>query len=156
MEGFMDGSVGTAALTEDVGFLLSRASGLLVRASNAALTSHGLRVRSYSVLLLACDAPEGISQRDLADVLGLDPSQVVLLVDELAAAGLVERRPSSADRRTKLVTATASGRALRPEAARDVAASLDRQLSDLSAGELQLLREMLTRLVSNGQAGDRD
>ena len=156
MEGFMDGSAGTAALTEDVGFLLSRASGLLVRASNAALTSHGLRVRSYSVLLLACDAPEGISQRDLADVLGLDPSQVVLLVDELAAAGLVERQASAADRRTKLVAATASGRALRPEAARDVAASLDRQLSDLSAGELQLLREMLTRLVSNSQAGDRD
>lgn len=156
MEGFMDGSLGTAALTEDVGFLLSRASGLLVRASNAALTSHGLRVRSYSVLLLACEAPEGISQRDLADVLGLDPSQVVLLVDELAAAALVERRPSAGDRRTKLVTATAGGRALRPEAARAVAASHDRQLSDLSAGELQLLRELLTRLVANGRGADRD
>jgi DNA-binding MarR family transcriptional regulator len=156
MEGVMDGTGATTALTDDVGFLLSRASGLLVRASNAALTSHGLRVRSYSVLLLACDSPEGISQRDLADVLGLDPSQVVLLVDELAAAGLVERRPSAADRRTRLVTATARGRALRPEAARDVAASHDRQLADLSAGELQLLRELLTRLASNGRGGDRE
>ena len=76
------------ALTDDVGFLLTRASGLAVRATNAALADVGLRVRQYSVLVLADDAQDGISQRDLAEVLGLDPSQVVALVDELAAAGL--------------------------------------------------------------------
>ncbi|GAA4316157.1 hypothetical protein GCM10023162_22650 [Klenkia terrae] len=97
-------------LTDDLGFLLSRASGAVVRATNAALTSHGLRVRQYSVLVLACDAADGVTQRELADVLGLDPSQVVLLVDELAGAGLVERRPSEADRRTRLVVATDAGR----------------------------------------------
>ena len=83
----------TRALTADMGFLMSRASGLFIRSSNAALAPTGLRVRPYSVLVLASDVPDGITQRDLADVLGLDPSQVVLLVDELAASGLVERRP---------------------------------------------------------------
>src|SRR4051812_49921234 len=86
-------------LTDDLGFLLTRASGLVVRATNAALVGVGLRVRQYSVLVLADDTTDGISQRDLAEVLGLDPSQVVALVDELAAAGLVERRPSPTDRR---------------------------------------------------------
>jgi DNA-binding MarR family transcriptional regulator len=151
MEGLMDASLDTAALTDDVGFLLSRASGLLTRTSNAALTSHGLRVRSYSVLLLACDSTEGVTQRELADVLGLDPSQVVLLVDDLAAAGLVERRASTADRRTKLVLPTDRGRELRGEAAADVRVAHTRQLADLSPGELQLLRELLTRLVSGGR-----
>jgi DNA-binding MarR family transcriptional regulator len=151
MEGPMDASLDTTALTDDVGFLLSRASGVLVRASNAALTSHGLRVRSYSVLLLACESTEGVTQRELADVLGLDPSQVVLLVDDLATAGLVERRPSTADRRTKLVLPTDRGRALRDEAAAAVRASHGRQLADLSPGELQLLRELLTRLVAGGR-----
>lgn len=151
MEGLMDGSLDTTALTDDVGFLLSRASGVIARASNAALTSHGLRVRSYSVLLLACDSAEGVTQRELADVLGLDPSQVVLLVDDLAAAGLVERRPSTADRRTKLVLPTDRGRELRGEAAADVRATHTRQLADLSPGELQLLRELLGRLVSGGR-----
>src|SRR3954453_7944151 len=88
-----------ADLTDDVGFLLTRASGLVVRATNAALADVGLRVRQYSVLVLADDAADGISQRDLAEALGLDPSQVVALVDELAGAGLVERRPSPTDRR---------------------------------------------------------
>jgi DNA-binding MarR family transcriptional regulator len=143
MEELMD----RGALTDDVGFLLSRASGLVVRASNAALAGHGLRVRPYSVLLLACDAEEGMSQRELADVLGLDPSQVVLLVDELTGAGLVERRVSGTDRRTKLVTATTAGRAVREAAARDVDGALAAQLGDLSADERGQLQELLTRLV---------
>jgi DNA-binding MarR family transcriptional regulator len=153
MEKCMDDSDATA-LTDDVGFLLSRASGLVVRASNASLAGHGLRVRSYSVLL-AADSEEGVSQRELADVLGLDPSQVVLLVDELATAGLVERRPSPADRRTKLVVATDAGRAARARAGVDVDATLTRQLAELTAGEQLLLRELLTRLVAGGRAAIR-
>jgi DNA-binding MarR family transcriptional regulator len=143
----MQPSTATAALTDDVGFLLSRASGNFVRASNAALLSHGLRVRSYSVLLLACAAEDGISQRDLAEVLGLDPSQVVLLIDELADAGLVERRPSGTDRRTKLVVATEAGRQVRAPAVDDVAAAVAAQLTELTATEQFLLRDLLSRLA---------
>jgi DNA-binding MarR family transcriptional regulator len=156
-EGQMDATArptpGTAAggtLSDDVGFLLSRASGLFVRASNAALASHGLRVRPYSVLLLACESDGGISQRDLAGTLGLDPSQVVLLVDELAAAGLVERRPSEMDRRTKLVAATEAGRRLRDGAARDVEAAVSAQLAELTGTEQYLLKDLLGRLVTRG------
>ena len=138
------------ALTDDVGFLLSRASGVVVRATNAALAPHGLRVRSFSVLVLAADSPGGISQRDLAGVLGLDPSQVVLLVDELATAGLVERRPSEVDRRTKLVAATETGRAVRDAAARAADAGVAEQLAGLSAAERDQLRALLSRVAPAG------
>jgi DNA-binding MarR family transcriptional regulator len=147
MEDLMEQLDGRGALTDDVGFLLSRASGLVVRATNAALAGHGLRVRPYSVLLLACDADEGLSQRELADILGLDPSQVVLLVDELTRDGLVERRVSGTDRRTKLVTATAAGRTARDAAARDVDGALAAQLGELSPDERAQLQALLTRLV---------
>lgn len=136
-----------AGLTDDLGFLLSRASGLVVRATNAALTDHGLRVRQYSVLALAADAEDGISQRDLAEQLGLDPSQVVLLVDELATAGLVERRPSPNDRRAKLVAATAEGRELRAAAAGRAAAGVQQQLRALSDDEQAILKALLQRAV---------
>ncbi|MGY1637684.1 MarR family winged helix-turn-helix transcriptional regulator [Geodermatophilus sp. SYSU D00742] len=147
MEVLMDGTV----LTDDVGYLLSRASGLLIRATNAALAEHGLRVRSYSALLLACDATEGMSQRDLAEALGLDPSQVVLLVDELAAAGLVERRPSETDRRTKLVCATPEGHAVRESAQSAAAAAHAAQLEGLTAAEREQLRGLLGRVLQAGQ-----
>jgi DNA-binding MarR family transcriptional regulator len=135
-------------LTDDVGFLLSRASGLVVRGANAALATHGLRVRQFSLLSLAVDAVDGISQRDLASTLGLDPSQVVLLVDELEAAGLVERRPSPADRRTKLVAATPRGAQVRDAAAEDARVHGPRQLLVLSDDELVTLRALLARVVA--------
>jgi DNA-binding MarR family transcriptional regulator len=147
MEDSMESSTKAAALTDDVGFLLARASGAFVRSSNAVLAGYGLRVRPYSVLLLACSAPGGVSQRDLAEVLGLDPSQVVSLVDELAASGLVERRPSESDRRAKLIVATEAGQALRAEALPVVEATVAAQLADLTATEQLLLRDLLSRLA---------
>ncbi|WP_369138140.1 MarR family winged helix-turn-helix transcriptional regulator [Modestobacter versicolor] len=136
----------TWSFADDLGFLMSRASGVVVRATNAALAEHGLRVRPYSVLALAAESEEGTSQRDLGTVLGLDPSQVVLLVDELVERGLVERRPSPADRRTRLVVATAEGRRVR-EAARQAAdAAVEGPLALLGDAERERLRDMLTRV----------
>jgi DNA-binding MarR family transcriptional regulator len=139
-----------ADLTDDVGFLLTRASGLVVRATNAALADVGLRVRQYSVLVLADDTADGISQRDLAEALGLDPSQVVALVDELAAAGLVERRPSPTDRRAKLVAATGAGVRLRRRADERAAAGVQVQVGGLTPAEQQMLRDLLGRVVRAG------
>lgn len=133
-------------LADDLGFLLSRASGQIVRATNAALARHGLRVRQYSVLTLACEAAVGLSQRELATVLGLDPSQVVLLVDELVAAGLVQRQAPEADRRTRLVVATLEGRRVREAARQDADAAVESPLSLLGEAERDRLRDMLTRI----------
>ena len=142
MEVLMDGT----ALTDDVGYLLTRARGLLVRATNAALAEHGLRARSYSALLLACDSAVGMAQRDLAEALALDPSQVVLLVDELTAAGLVERQAPEADRRTRLVVPTPEGRRVRDAAGRAADDAVETPLSLLGEAERDRLRDMLTRI----------
>jgi DNA-binding MarR family transcriptional regulator len=141
----MEGHMGRP-LADDLGFLLSRASGQVVRATNAALAPHGLRVRQYSVLVLACEAADGLSQRELAAVLGLDPSQVVLLVDELVAAGLVERQAPEADRRTRLVVPTTEGRRVREAAGLDADASVELPLGLLGEAERDRLRDMLTRI----------
>jgi len=133
---------------DNIGFLMSRASGQLVRATNGALAEHGLRVRQYSVLCLVCEAAEGQSQRDLAEVLGLDPSQVVALVDDLHRAGLVERRPAPGDRRTKLVVPTELGRDVRKRAAARAEARLVAALEPLTESEQATLRGLLARVVS--------
>ena len=135
-------------LADDLGFLLSRASGQVVRATNAALVEHGLRVRQYSVLVLACEVADGLSQREVATQLALDPSQVVLLVDELVAAGLVERQAPEVDRRTRLVVATAEGRRVREAAGRDADAAVEGPLSLLGGAERDRLRDMLTRICT--------
>ena len=140
----------TEPLTDDLGFLLSRASGQVVRVTNAALAEHGLRVRQYSVLALACEAADGLSQRELATVLGLDPSQVVLLVDELVAAGLVERQAAEVDRRTRLVVSTPEGRRVREAAGQAAGAAVETPLGLLGDAERDRLRDMLTRIWTAG------
>jgi DNA-binding MarR family transcriptional regulator len=135
-----------AALTDDISFLLARANALSLAAGNAALAPHGLRARSYSVLELAAGAARP-TQRDLADFLRLDPSQVVALVDELQGQGLVARESDPADRRTKVVVATPLGRKV-CAAARAAATAAEQALhAGISGSERELLVDLLRRLA---------
>ncbi|WP_105567594.1 MarR family winged helix-turn-helix transcriptional regulator [Microbacterium halophytorum] len=104
-----------SALAHNASFLLTRASVLAAQRDNRMLEPLGLKVRSYSVLSLAIeDVPP--TQREIAEFLRLDPSQVVALVDELEGRGLVSRAPDPRDRRAKVVAATAQGRSVYDEA----------------------------------------
>jgi len=55
------------------------------------------------------------AQTDLVEALGIDHSTVTKMLQRLQAAGLVERSPSSEDRRVTLVSLTDAGRQLRTE-----------------------------------------
>jgi DNA-binding MarR family transcriptional regulator len=49
---------------------------------------------------------------ELASVLGIDKAYTTVIVDELEAQGLVQRRPHPTDRRAKLVEVTPKGKEL--------------------------------------------
>lgn len=141
-----DSALARSALATDIDFLAVKAFATGTRIANRGLESHGLRVRSYSVLAITCgELP--VTQRDLAEFLSLDPSQIVALVDELESAGLVKREVDPADRRSRVVRATtrgrdrfASARTAIIEAERESLATLDR------AERAELLR-LLRKLV---------
>lgn len=161
----MDGMVGRDAdslavppahdeLLDDMSFLLARANALSLSAGNAALSAHGLRVRSYSVLALAAGTARP-SQRELAELLRLDPSQVVALVDDLQSRGLVVREPDPSDRRANVVVATEQGRALRDRASASARAAERELHDDLSAAERRVLADLLRRLAFPPRASAR-
>ena len=129
-------------LFDDLSFLLARSNALSLAAGNAALRAHGLRVRSYSVLALAAGGRRP-SQRELAELLRLDPSQVVALVDELQARELVIRQPDPGDRRANVVTATDEGAALYARATVSVAGAQEDVFSSLSLEERSHLTTLL-------------
>ncbi|RXZ67726.1 MarR family winged helix-turn-helix transcriptional regulator [Agromyces albus] len=104
-----DPRLADSALADDPIFLLARASALAIAAGNASLAEHGLKARSYAVLALAASDARP-TQRELAEFLRLDPSQVVALVDGLQARGLVRREPDPSDRRANVVVITDDGR----------------------------------------------
>lgn len=90
------------------------------------------------------------AQRDLVQRLGIDPSDLAKVADQLAAAGYVERVRDPADRRRVSVSVTDAGRALLAELDARARAVQDEVLAPLDARERQLLHGLLLR-VHQGQ-----
>ena len=86
-------------------------------------------------------------QRELAELLRLDPSQVVALVDELQARDLVIRQPDPGDRRANVVTATAEGAALYAQATVAVAAAQAAVFTPLSSEQRSQLAALLRSIA---------
>ncbi|WP_306918235.1 MarR family winged helix-turn-helix transcriptional regulator [Arthrobacter sp. V4I6] len=131
-------------LAKETLFLAARTISIGTARANAMLAPLGLKVRSYSVLALACtaDAP---SQRELADFLCLAPSQIVALVDGLERRDLVERLNVPGDRRSNVIRATSSGKMLYTRASETVREAEDISLHELTAEERNQLRSLLQK-----------
>src|SRR3954447_3558593 len=91
----------------NLAWLLGQAHYALLSEVNAAFAPLGISSRGYHVLAAALTAEH--TQSELADLVGLDKTTMVVTVDELEAAGLAERRPSETDRRARVIVVTKAG-----------------------------------------------
>lgn len=91
----------------DLCWLLSRASHALNTQLTAALEDLGISPRAHRVLSAAMTGDH--TQIEVARMVGLDKTTMVVTLDELQAAGLAERRPSPADRRARVIAVTDAG-----------------------------------------------
>ena len=102
----------------------------------------------FAALVIIDKYPDAEFMR-LADALGYDSATLGGLVNRLIVKKLVRRRVGKHDRRTRLISITARGKALLDETmpkALDVEAEL---LSALAADERELLIAMLERIVES-------
>jgi len=75
--------------------------------STAALEASGISPRAHSVLATAMTGE--YTQTEIARMVGLDKTTMVVTIDDLEAAGLAERRPSQTDRRARVIAVTKAG-----------------------------------------------
>lgn len=134
-----------SALTEDLAWLLGRASHNLNTEITAALEGIGLQSRAHCVLKGALDGE--YTQIELARLAGLDKTTMVTLLDDLEAAGLAERRPAPDDRRKRVIAVTAAGKKKVREADAVVARIRDDVLGVLPATERETFMRQLARLT---------
>ncbi|WP_441248634.1 MarR family winged helix-turn-helix transcriptional regulator [Kitasatospora sp. McL0602] len=128
-------------------YLLSRTGKTARGALATRLGERGLRLWHMAVLAALADfGPH--AQRELADRLGIDPSDVVKVIDDLAAPGHVERARDTADRRRVQVTVTPSGLALLATLTTEAEAVQDTLLAPLDTAERAQLHELLTRVFA--------
>lgn len=91
----------------DLSYLLDHASHVLRTQMAAALAEIGLTARMHCVLVHALE--EERTQNQLAEIGDMDKTTMVVTVDALEKAGLAERRPSSTDRRARIIAVTEEG-----------------------------------------------
>ena len=135
-----------SATLDDLSFLLARANAVSLQAASAGLRPYGLKPRSYSVLALAVSGARP-SQREIAEYLRLDPSQVVALVDGLQERGLVARETDERDRRANVVVATDEGARLHADVRGTVERTEGEVLGALDPAERAALRALLERIA---------
>jgi DNA-binding MarR family transcriptional regulator len=92
-----------------VAFLLSQVGSHAATRFGERLAPLGLS-RPHAGILNVVGAGGGLSQTGLGERLGILPSRLVMLVDELEERGLVERRDSPEDRRSYALHLTEEGR----------------------------------------------
>jgi MarR family transcriptional regulator, lower aerobic nicotinate degradation pathway regulator len=127
-------------------WLLSEASLHSHRLLTAAFASAGSR--GYHYRLLAALREYGpASQTRLGRRTGIDESDVVAAVNELAAGGYVSRTPDPEDRRRNIVAITAGGAARFRRLDKVLVQVQDELLRPLSSAERELLIDFLRRVL---------
>ncbi len=82
----------------DLLFLLHDVARLIRQEADRRAGMHGM-TRAQWVILIWLQRQPGLSQKELAEILEVEPITVARLIDRLEARGMVERRPDAKDRR---------------------------------------------------------
>jgi DNA-binding MarR family transcriptional regulator len=133
-------------LAESQVFLLGRLGYELKRHAIEELEAAGFSFYDYSVLALAAEGA-CTAQSSMADLLRLDRSQLVGLLDGLEERGLIERRRDPSDRRRHLINITTTGASELTRLRAIVKQIEDEFLAPLDAESREQLYELTVRLA---------
>ena len=129
------------------GYLMARLGESSSRRFREALEADGLHPRHFGVMTMVAAQP-GMTQQQLHEKTGIDPSSMVSVIDELEAIGLAERRPHPGDRRARSIFITELGEQTLKRVGKLVG-ELQRELfAPLTEDEGQTLHALLRKLAT--------
>jgi DNA-binding MarR family transcriptional regulator len=138
----------SAAAADAVAFLLSQLGAQATALFSERIASLDLTPPQVGFLrLVGCEA--GSSQQAIASRLGIAPSRLVPLIDDMEERGLVERRRDPQDRRNHALYLTAKAGRLMGELNRVAVAHEDAICAGLDPKERQQLVALLKRVAAN-------
>ena len=157
-------SFADAPSRDRLGFLMVTLTRQWRRFVEEQLAASGLTDATWTPLLHLRAWGDGVTQKELAERVGLDSSSLVRLLDILEAKGWLERRADVADRRSKRIFLTSEGnaavahiRATMLEAERSMLQDLDDAEVEAMLGGVQKIRARIeTHIQTNIQAQASD
>lgn len=130
------------------GYLANHAAKIFNRSVDGLLRPHGLSLALIGPLLLL-SWKGGMLQRDLVRASAVKQPAMVAMLDKLEAMGLIERLPSTEDRRAAMVRLTEAGRAAAAFGGHTLVEVNELGLAGFSMKEAALLVRLLQRLIHN-------
>jgi DNA-binding MarR family transcriptional regulator len=132
------------------GLLLALLGQAAMRRLRDAHTAHHLSPRQFQLLGLLHDQG-ATGQQELGQVMGVDPSVLVTLLNPLEADGYVSRQRDPADRRRHVVALSPAGATHLAAAARAQRAAEDELFAGLDQAQREQLRQLLLTLQASVQ-----
>ena len=127
-------------------FLLAQIGGHAASQFGERLATLGLTPPDAGILrMLAVSV--GMNQQELSGKLGIHPSRLVALLDELERRGFIERKANMNDRRQYALHLTESGTKVLEEIGQIARQHQDALCSALSAEERETLAELLQKIA---------
>jgi DNA-binding MarR family transcriptional regulator len=136
-----------ASVTHTISFLLAKLGQLANGRFADRLAPLGIRPRHCAVLELLTGEPK--AQLELATTIGVTPSVVVDMLDELEEIDAIRRVRDQADRRRQLIELTPAGQQLRRRAVKLARQTDDSLLGDLDPAQAAALRTGLQRIAES-------
>jgi len=137
-------------ITELLDILSGKLSASLNRLLNRKFREAGLDISSDQWLVMLCLwNKDKVTQQVISDHTAKDKASITRLLDNLSKHDLIERRPSSTDRRINLIHLTNRGRELEQNAMQIVRESFNQAVNGISEQELIYTREVVRKLLDN-------
>ena len=137
--------VNDETLRAHVGYHMKRAFNIVQADLTLTLKPFELRMLTYTALALIVGNP-GLSQAQLAQAMGIERPNLVVIVDELERRELIVRDKVPPDRRAYALTATLAGRRLFGKANAAVIAHENRLFADMDDATRATLTDALSRI----------
>ncbi|MGH1415155.1 MAG: MarR family winged helix-turn-helix transcriptional regulator [Pelagimonas sp.] len=135
--------VNDETLRRFVGYHLKRTFNIIQADLTQTLKPFGLRMLTYTALVLIVDNP-GLSQAQLAEAMGIERPNLVVIVDELEGRDLITRDRVPTDRRAYALKTTLAGRRLYDQALEAVIAHENQMLANIDDESRTRLIQALT------------
>lgn len=135
-------------MCDSVGYLLQRAKNTLAHTVEQEVSSLDITHAQASCLIMLATG-RAATVTDLGRELNTDMGSVTRLLSRMEKRGLIQRRRSDVDRRVVDLLLTEQGQALADRLPAIFCKVLAQHFSGFSADEVQLLKNMLRRVIDN-------
>jgi DNA-binding MarR family transcriptional regulator len=138
---------------ESVGWLMKRALVSIAQAADRRLEPKGITHAQWAALFML-QRSRASTVAELARETQSDPGAMTRLLDRLEAKGFCRRQRSTDDRRVVRIELTPEGELAAQEVPIVLSQVLNEHLAGFSKTEWSQLKDMLKRMVANGEAAE--